>query len=302
MKTIIRHSAAALLGASLIFGANLVGAEEPPAEQPAQVDLSGVVDAGALGETEQATDDLLTGLKVTKIQVTAFTSTDEHTGTRALFQSSTSASFEDADKAALLGAQVKVTPPEGAGEEGFDFAGSSTQLDTTSLQYGFALGSIVLILEASPDDAKATIAELGGFGALDKVYDPEVQKHLTAYKKALAEGKIDGDAYTNLLQSCTQAIGRAGDSSGERLHGYMLTGLWISMAAIAAHTNTSTSVVADTGKSIVMMLEKDASYGGSDRAIAIAVRGIVKELEKDKPALSVVLEKSQKAFAAKADK
>ena len=287
-------NAAALLAA--LFIASPVAAEEPT------LDLSGVnPEAGSI---EAFSDVSLDDLETVAVQPIAFTTTATRRETEVMFSSLSSAEGPDADVAAIFeGVDFSVSAPEKAeGDEGLDFAGSSTKTDTDALTLGFGLGTLPLMQLQSADAYQKTLANFEGLGDLfDVMFSPKVGAATRAFLATSKAGKFDVDAYTAMLASATLGMASSDDPSVQRRHGYLLVGLWMGYSILSAATDSLNESTAQIGDSLIILLVKDAAYGSSDKRIAAVVKSVTDDIKGGKATASSLMGQAQKMLAVKAD-
>ena len=297
MTRYIRYTPAALLAVALIGSVGSATAQDQAgapdaAAGAAEAKASGEVEApsaeevvatGTMGGLEALEDSQLASLEVSKVQPVLFQSTDDGAQVRAIFGVAQTAEPRADQTLRLKDALVTPEVPEGVGEEGFDFAGDSTQLDVVSLQYGYVLGALPALKQMAPEQFGAMQAKLGAMRKLDAAYSQDTQAQIKAYADALAKGDLDTDAYLGMMRAATRGIAQAGDPAVERRHGYLLLGLWSGLTTLAVETESGTQDLKHTGEALVMMLEKDATYGGSDMALAKKVRAVNAKLGGESP-------------------
>ena len=277
MKTQLKN-----IAAGLIFG--LV----------ASAGVSATAHPGLTGQLGQLEDGQLESLEVAKVQPTAFA---DSSSTQAIGLAFAMAQGQD-DTASVVDVTGEVAAAGATADEGFGFGGSSNASDIISLKYGYMLASLPMLKGQRLKDTAAALAKLG---QLNGMYSGEVARHLIAVVDSAERGDVDVDALTSLMTASAQGIASASDSSGERVHGYLLAGMWLGLAQTSAAVGASNEGFASLGTSIAQMLEKDASFGGSDRSIALQVRGISTQLAAKAPDASRVNSAVKTALAASAD-
>lgn len=174
------------------------------------------------------------------------------------------------------------------GEEGMGFAGSSTKLDIVSLQYGYLLGNMPLAAAAKGEQMKKLTDTLDAMQQLHGVYATDLGGKISKFVKSARAGKIDHVAYLEMMRAAGQGIASANDTAGQRRHAYLLLGMWTGMASMSAATQSVPKEVRDMGGMLVDLLEKDAAFGGSDRALATKIKVINGELGKSKISTAAV--------------
>jgi len=186
------------------------------------------------------------------------------------------------DTKSLLDAAGAIAAPKKS-EGGFGFAGASSADDIKILRYGLAAGLLpVMVKYGATKRANALAGGLDSSAALLGKLTKETQASAavlrTLGKSGKAGGKLLGMLYATAIRS-----GMVGIAKGpQRGHGYYITGVWASGAVLVASLGGS-SVWADMGEPIAVLLDKDAAFGGSDRVLARHVRAIAAEVRKDAP-------------------
>lgn len=153
-------------------------------------------------------------------------------------------------------------------EEGMGFAGSSTKLDIVSLQYGYLLGNMPLAAAGEGEQMKKLTDTLDAMRQLHGVYDADLGAKISKFAESARAGQIDHVAYLEMMRAAGQGIASANDTAGQRRHAYLLLGMWTGMASMSAAAQSAPKEVRDMGSMLVDLLEKDAAFGGSDRALA----------------------------------
>lgn len=202
-----------------------------------------------------------------------------------------------ADAAAAL-KDHGISAPEAA-EGGFGFAGASSATDIKILHYGIALGfSTALTRIGRTKDAATIAAGLTKSAGLLSGLTPAAQASAKALV-ALAMGKATDPAGT-LLAAAIRS-GMTGIASGpQRAHGYYITGVWAGASVLVGLLGGS-AVWADMGEPLAVLLDKDASFGGSDRKLAESVRAIATELRAKKPDTKTITAALRAMRTVKAD-
>ncbi len=287
-------NAAALLAAMLFT--------TPAVAQDAEADLSGLnPEAGSI---EAFSDVSLDDLETVAVQPIAFTTTTTRREAEVMFSSLANASGPDADVAAIFeGVDFSVSAPKAAeGDEGLDFAGSSTQADTNALTMGFGLGTLPLMQLQSAETFKNTITSLEALApTIDTMFSPKVGEATRAFLATSKAGKFDVDTYSAMLASATLGMASSDDPSVQRRHGYLLVGLWMGYSILSAATDTVTESTAQIGDSLILLLVKDASFGSSDKRLAAIVKTATDDIKGGKATASSLMGQAKKMLAVKAD-
>lgn len=260
----------------------------------ASASLGATAHPGLEGELGELEPGQLESLEVAKVQPTAFT---DVRSTQAVGETLARVQDQDASDQ-VVDVTGEVASAGDSADEGFGFGGSSTKLDIVSLKYGYMLSTLPLLKGAKLAETAKTLAQLS---KLNGMYSPEVARHLVALVHSAENGGVDAAALTGLMTASAQGIASAADSSGERVHGYLLAGMWMGLAQTTAVLGNSNEGFATLGGSIAQMLEKDASFGGSDRTIALQIRAVSNQLAAAKPDSGKVNAAVKAALATSAD-
>jgi hypothetical protein len=284
-----------VLCSALLLSASTLTAQEPVAI-PADL-LS-----GKAGTKLGALDYDPMSLKVAKVQPVIFSDSGARTQVSAVASRIPQLQADDAQKARISGSIPAITMPAAdSGEQGFGFGGSSTELDTVSLQYGYLLGMLPIVQAASADKFKETVATLDSLSQLNQFYGPELQAAVKAYLDSAKQGQFNDKAYMEMLGGATQGMASTSDSSVERRHGYLLLGLWSGFASIAVESGSVPENLAASGNTLVMLLEKDAAFGGSDVQLAAKLKLVIAELKNPAPDKAAVQKHIMSFFDVQAD-
>ena len=211
----------------------------------------------------------LEALSVAKIQPTAFMDSAS-----ALAMSELMAYGDAMTPDASRGAHLRDSlpkPGQDAAHEGLGFAGHSTTLDLSALQYGYMLGALPLLARADALAHQATLIELERLSDLASHLSPQTAQAIATYLKGARAGQLDTGAYMNVMRAASDGLAQAQDASQERRHGYLMVGLWSAMSALAIEAGMTPASLLVLGQSLGQLLERDASFGGSDRALAAQV-------------------------------
>ena len=284
-------TSAALL-AALLFAS-------PAAAQ--DTNLSGFNDgAGSLGELG---DVDLGDLETVAVQPIAFTTTATRREAEVMFATLSSADGPDPAVSAIFnGVSFEISAPAAAEDDGLDFAGSSTELDTNALTMGFGLGTLPLMQLQSAETFASTISSFEALApTMDAMFSPKVGAATRAFLTASKAGKFDADAYSNMLASATLGMVSSDDPAIQRRHGYLLVGLWIGYSILSAATDSLTDSTHQIGESLILLLVKDAQFGGSDKSIAAILRASVDDMKGGKATPTSLMAQGQKILEVKAD-
>lgn len=278
---------------------SVVMAETPPAEDVA-VELSTLTPAEVVGTTTPLEAGQLDALKVEHVQPVAFMDTTSAAQVQASIEAVGQVK-NSADLSSRLNAPKPVMP-QGSGDQGMGFAGDSSQVDIVTLQYGYILGALPLLQIAKGDEFQGYVAELQKLSSAHKLYAPAASAQIEAYLKAAATGKIDQVAYMGMLREATQGIANSKDPSGQRLHGYLLMGLWSGFVSMASEAGKVPANIFAIGNALEQLMTQDSSYGSSDQRLAGQLKvlnSVLKEepISKEKVATSIKV-----ILATKADK
>lgn len=293
-----RMALQALFGASLLLGVNPAFAE---GEAKTEVSAEGVVDASVGATTALPEGADLASLEVVKVQPVMFQSTDTMAAVDAVMTSASMASAEEGQAARIMGTMPPVEMGE-MSEEGFDFGGESTQLDIISMQYAYILGSLPVLFALDKDGFKKTVDGLAQFAPLHGAFSAKTKASLDAYAAALKAGKLDSKQYIQIMLNATQGIASAGSPAEERRHGYLLLGMWAGYVTMSAETGKLDKDLAGMGNGLVMMLEKDAVIGGSDKQLAAKVKQVNAAISGGTPDKAKIAAAVKAMLAVTADK
>lgn len=275
-------------------------AETPPAEAADVMDLSTLTPAEVVGATTPLQEGQLGALKVDYVQPVAFMDTTSAAQVQASIESVGQVK-NSADLSSRLNAPKPVMPQD-SGDQGMGFAGDSSQVDIVTLQYGYILGALPLLQIAKGDEFQGYVAELKKLSSAHKLYAPAASAQIEAYLSAAAQGKIDQVAYMGMLREATQGIANSKDPSGQRLHGYLLMGLWSGLLSMSVEAGQLPDNINTFGTALEQLLTKDSSYDSSDQRLAGQLKvlnAVLKEspISKEKVSTSIKV-----ILATKADK
>jgi hypothetical protein len=241
-------------------------------------------------------------LQVTKVQPILLSDSGARNQVSAIFSVAANLKTDDAQKARITGAAPAITMPAADGEQGFGFGGSSTELDIVSLQYGYLLGMLPLLQASSPDKFKETVTMFDSLAELNGFYGPEAQAAIKTFVGDAKQGKLNDKAYMEMITGATQGMASATDPSVERRHGYLLLGLWSGLTTLAVEAGAVPENLAASGNTLVMLLEKDAAFGGSDVQLAAKLKLVIAGIKAATPDKAAVQQHIQSMFSVEADK
>lgn len=306
MKTSLK--AAFLMIALISIGAGVATAQDVPkdakavAEKLPALKQEEILDKTDVTQLGGVSDADIESLEVTAVQPVVFQ--DQQDTTDATAALSTVASIkENADEAKTLESDYsQMSLPKGKSEEeGLGFAGKSRELDIVSLRYGYMLASLPLIKALSPKKYDTVFATAKKLTGLNKFYNPSTQAQLTAYLNNAEKGNFNGSDYANLLSATTRDMAQGSSADKQRVHGYLLVGLWTGYARMLAASGKGSTKMANVGEALRTMLLKDASFGGSDIKLAGQVKIVAGNI-KDTPNKANVKSAIAQMMATKADK
>lgn len=186
-------------------------------------------------------------------------------------------------------AKAAISAPK-AIDKGFGFAGASSAKDVRVLHQAIALGFVPSLVVAGQAD-KAKQLATGLVGSMDALADltPEAQESAKLFAAlGLADKKVKEELVGMIFARAMRA-GMKGIADGpQRAHGYYVAGVWSGMSLLFASLGGKSETFADLAEPICVLLDKDASFGGSDRTIASHMRTIAAELKKEAPSAAVV--------------
>lgn len=306
MKTSLK--AAFLVIALVSIGAGVATAQDAPkvakaaTEKLPALNQDEVMDKADVTQLGGVSDADIESLEVAAVQPVVFQ--DQQDTTDATAALSTVASLkENADEAKALESDYsQISLPEGKSEEeGLGFAGKSRKLDIVSLKYGYMLASLPLVKALSPKKYNSVFATAKKLTGLKKFYSPSTQVQLTTYINNAANGKFNGRDYANLLSATTRDMAQGASADKQRVHGYLLVGLWAGYARMVAASGKGSAKMANIGDALRKMLLKDASFGGSDIKLAGQVKIIAGNI-KGTPNKANIKSAIAQMMATKADK
>ncbi len=175
-----------------------------------------------------------------------------------------------------------------AAEKGFGFAGASDAKDMRVLHYGISL-SYLFVRMSLRDVAKSKDAAelLKKSASLLADLSPEARGAAMDLVLGASQGKRTAASGKFFLAEALKAGMRGVAAGPQRAHGYYMAGIWAGGALLYASIGGN-ETYADMAEPIAIMLDKDASFGGSDREIAKHLRVIAKELKAKKPSARAV--------------
>ena len=178
-----------------------------------------------------------------------------------------------------------------AARAGFGFAGAASSSDRAMLRAALHMGALQSArglgdVCATKRLYAATFTERERFAALR----PAVQRLVQAALRSgsLPNGQPGAPAMNATLHAtmtiaelvAAATLGTAGKDA--RAHGYLAAGVWAGGALLVATLGGDTQY-AMMAEPLALQLDKDATFGGADRAVAKVVRGIATELRQRKP-------------------
>ncbi|GEM_PF-1232282 len=186
---------------------------------------------------------------------------------------------------------------------GFGFAGHSSATDIRILHYGLAAGFVTALVKAGQSKKAAELAS--GLSAASGLLAQLSEATRKAAALMVSYGKGEANASktpTGMILAASVRAGMVGIAQGpQRAHGYYVTGVWAGASVLVAMLGGS-SVWADMGEPIAVLLDKDAAFGGSDRKLAAHVRAIAAELRAKKTDVRKVAAIVKQMRAVTADK
>ena len=167
---------------------------------------------------------------------------------------------------------------------GFGFAGASTRTDVAALQYGVMAGATLIVHAKDPELLKKLGAVLQAGRDDVAGLSPDVTKVLDGLVAAAVKGQTDTKSLAYLMLAAQNGIA----AGPQRLHGYLMAGLWSSMALWVATMEGVPKGYASMAEPLAVMLDEDAKFGGSDRKLATHLRAMAAELMKKERDLKVL--------------
>lgn len=191
-----------------------------------------------------------------------------------------------------------------------NFSGESTQTDLWAMKAGLLAGALPHT-HNQPKLHKAALSWLDENMETSKQLDDSVATALRQYVEAVRSGKKPEQVaplYSRLMTKTflhTTFKGATGNETDYRMHGYLLGGLWASLAHRAALNGKAPGAVTSLGDALIAIFEEDAVEGGTDEQFAQQLRLVVTELEKESPdanAIAHSIGKMNTLAAGKSDK
>ncbi|MCO4761397.1 MAG: hypothetical protein KC502_07825 [Myxococcales bacterium] len=179
-------------------------------------------------------------------------------------------------------ASLAIAVPK-AVDKGFGFAGASGAKDIRVLQFSIALGALPALLRAGAGKSAKKYAGMlkANKGAL-AVLSPASRSAAELMITSAASGRNLAKLNKFFLAEALKAGVRGVSAGPQRAHGYYIAGVWAGGALLYGMLGGN-NTYADMAEPIAIMLDKDASFGGSDRALATRLRTIAKQLRAKKP-------------------
>lgn len=179
---------------------------------------------------------------------------------------------------------------------GMAFAGSSSTADIRILQWAFIAGGLASNM-AEPEVYKQAVAflEAGREGLAS--LSPKLVAACDRYVAAAKAGRVDGEALVQALSAAEEGI----SAGPERAHGYFATGMWLGLSFLAAAAGEPDPNYYGMAVPLATLLEEDAGFGGSDRALAKEVRAIGFLMSQANPDLETLQKHLGAALAVEAD-
>lgn len=276
-------------------------AEVPPSSaEAATIDLSALTPAEVVGTTQPLAEGQLDALKVDHVQPVAFMDTTSAAQVQASLEAVGQVK-NSADLSSRIVATMPVKPKAQDGQEGLGFAGSSSEVDIMTLKYGYILGALPLLQISKGDEFAAYIKELKQLAGYHKYYTPAASAKIETYLNAAATGKIDQVAYMAMLREATQGIASSKDASGQRVHGYLLMGLWSGLLSMSVESGQLPENINSFGRALEQLLTKDSSYGSSDQRLAGQIKVLNSVLRESPVSKEKVATSIKVILATKAD-
>jgi hypothetical protein len=290
---ILKRALGAALLSTTLFGAS--ASAEGPAALPTDL-LSGQASTKLL-----ASEIDVEKLQVSQVQPVMLIDSGARNQIRAAIARSGQLEADAGQKARIDSAVPAIKAPADHGSQGFGFGGSSSELDIISLQYGYMLGMLPIIQATSPEKFKDTLAMLDKLAQVNQFYGPAAQAAIGQFVSAAKQGRLDDKAYMEMLSGATQGMASATNSEVERRHGYLLLGLWSGLTTIAVEAGAVTDNLANSGNTLVMLLKKDAAFGGSDVQLAAKLEAVIAQLKSATPNKAAIHENIQAMLSVEAD-
>ena len=186
--------------------------------------------------------------------------------------------------------KLEVGAPKKVEGEANQFAGSSSAKDIRVLHQAIALGFIpALVVAGKTEAAKGLAAKLAGtMDSLEGLTKDTVDSAKIFIGLGMTDKEVEGKMI-GMIFALAMKSGMQGIAEGpQRAHGYYIAGVWTGMSLMFASLGGQNDTFADLAEPICVLLDKDASFGGSDKTMAAHMRTIAAELRKETPDASVV--------------
>ncbi len=186
---------------------------------------------------------------------------------------------------------------------GFGFAGASAAKDIRVLHHAMALGFIPALVKAGGAGRAKGLAEKlkKSHSALADLTPKTQASALMLVAVGTVDKEVKGKLIGMILGEALKAGVRGVAKGPQRAHGYYLAGIWAGGAMMYGMLGGN-DTYADMAEPIAQMLDKDASFGGSDRVIAKHLRNIAKQLKAKKPSVRTIKAELSAIMKVKADK
>ena len=296
---ISRRGAALTLGAvgaltaSLALGQLDAQAQAPAADQA--VDLSAMLPAESIGAVGALEPGQLDALTTARVQPIAFMDTTSALHLHASLEAASQLKGDD------VTARASAARLEAPAQDGLGFGGASRQVDILTMSYGYALGVLPLLKATQGDALPTTLERLKVMAPLHASYSAETRAQIEAYLASASGPELSHAAYLRLLRAASLGIAQAEGVQDQRVHGYLLAGLWAGLATLASESGSVPPIMAPLGQGIEEMMLKDASFGGSDQQVAAQLKRISAQLAQDTPNKALVSEAVKALLSIKAD-
>jgi len=166
--------------------------------------------------------------------------------------------------------------------QGFGFAGASTDLDLQIFRLAYLIGSA-----PSVSDDAAELAKLMKSYAAGR----------DAFARGAGQGRLDATALSNAMKLAEDGIAKG----PARAHGYFAAGLWLGLSMLSVGLSEPDQTFVSMASPLATLLEEDAEFGGSDRAIAAELRKVATLLASGQVDLTAYKRALTSAFAVKSD-
>ena len=152
---------------------------------------------------------------------------------------------------------------------GLAFAGASTANDVRILHFAFIAGGLASNL-ANTELFGQAVAFLEALREALAPLRPEVVAAMDRFVAAAKRGEVDVESLLAALSAAEEGIA----SGPPRAHGYFATGVWLGLTFSVAATREPDPEFGAMATPLATLLEEDAEFGGSDRALAKEVRAL----------------------------